>query len=53
MMPYEVRPADDGKFEVLNSKTGKVHAKHTTKEKADAQVRLLHMIEHGKVPQNG
>jgi hypothetical protein len=51
-MPYDVRSAGDGKFEVVNSHTGKVKAKHTTKEKAEAQVRLLHMIEHGKEPVN-
>lgn len=27
-----------------------VHAKHTTKSKAEAQARLLRGIEHGMVP---
>ena len=29
-----------------------VHAKKTTKAKAEAQVRLLHMVEHGGVPRS-
>lgn len=44
-MPYEVKPNGD-KFEVVNSDTGEVKAEHTTKEKAEAQVRLLHAIEN-------
>ena len=29
---------------------GGTHAKHTTKAKAEAQIRLLHGVEHGMVP---
>lgn len=47
-MPYEIRKNSDGSYEVLNKRTGKVHAKHTSKKKAEAQVRLLHMKEHEK-----
>lgn len=42
-MPYEIRKLKRGQYEVLNSKTGKVHAKHTSLVKAKAQVRLLGM----------
>lgn len=49
-MPYEIRP-NGSEFEVVNKNTGKVHAKHTTKEKAEKQVRLLEMVEHGKMPE--
>jgi len=30
-------------YKVINSLTGKVHAKHTTKAKAMAQMRLLYL----------
>jgi len=39
-----------GGFEVVNAKTGVVHAKHTTKAKADRQVRLLNAVKHGMKP---
>lgn len=49
-MPYQVRKNDDDSFRVENTDTGEVHSKHTTKEKAEAQVRLLHGVEHGMKP---
>jgi hypothetical protein len=48
-MPYKVEKNGDG-YKVVNAHTGVVRAKHTTKEKADAQVKLLHAIEHGYRP---
>lgn len=48
-MPYKIRQRG-GRYEVVNSATGRVHARHTTKRKAEAQVRLLRGIEHGLVP---
>lgn len=48
-MPYSVRKAGS-KWEVVNTTTGKVHAKHTTKAKAEAQVRLLRGKDHGWEP---
>jgi len=48
-MPYAVVP-HSGAFAVVNTETGRVHAKHTTKEKAVAQMRLLYGIEHGMKP---
>lgn len=48
-MPYEIRE-NDGKFEVVNKDSGDVKAKHTSRDKAEAQVKLLHGIEHGWRP---
>ena len=48
-MPYAVVP-HNGAFALINTETGKVHAKHTTKAKAVAQMRLLYGIEHGMKP---
>ena len=45
-MPYAILPVKGG-FKVVNTQSGKVHAEHTTKDKADAQVRLLRGVEHG------
>lgn len=48
-MPYEVRKEGEN-YQVINKDTGDVKATHTppdAKEKADAQVRLLHDLEHG------
>ena len=44
-MPYEIRPVEGDGFEVINTDTGKVKAKHAKKEDAERQVRLLHAIE--------
>jgi 16S rRNA U1498 N3-methylase RsmE len=47
-MPYEVRKVEgEDKWEVVNKDSGDVKAKHTSKEKAEAQVKLLEGIEHG------
>jgi hypothetical protein len=35
-------------YSVKNANTGKVHSKGTTKPKAEAQIRLLNMMEHKK-----
>lgn len=44
-MPYTLKK--DGKtWQVINTETGKVHSKGTTKAKAEAQIRLLHGITH-------
>lgn len=45
-MPYKIVKSGD-KYKVINEKTGKVHAKGTTKAKAEAQIRFLGGIEHG------
>lgn len=45
-MPYKIRKLPNKtKYKVYNTQTGKVHSKGTTKDKAYAQVRLLHLIE--------
>jgi hypothetical protein len=43
IMPYSINKLARGSYEVVNSKTGKIHAKHTSLAKAKAQVRLLGM----------
>lgn len=44
-MPYEINQVMGG-FEVVNTETGEVHAKHSTRAKAQAQVRLLNAVKH-------
>ena len=44
-MPYKIVKHARGDYSVVNAATGKVHAKHTSKAKAEAQVRLLHSVE--------
>lgn len=40
-MPYAVLRVGKGRYAVVNPATGQVHAKNTTKRRAQAQVRLL------------
>ncbi len=47
-MPYSIRKSKGGKYRV--SSPHGVKAKGTTREKAEAQVRLLHGVEHGWKP---
>jgi len=45
-MPYLVRKVPQSPFyEVVNEKTKRIYAKHTTQSKAEAQVRLLQGME--------
>lgn len=44
-MPYLIRKISKNKYQVLNQDTGKIHAKHTSKANAEAQVRLLQSLE--------
>ena len=46
-MPYAIRKKGNA-YQVVNTQTGKVHAKHTSKKKAQAQMRLLYMKERKK-----
>ena len=48
-MPYKIIKGNQG-YIVKNTETGRVHAKHSTKSNAEAQVRLLYAIERGMVP---
>jgi len=43
-MPYALIKHTDGSYAVKNKATGKIMSKHTTKQKAEAQLRLLHML---------
>ena len=49
-MPYTIRKVAKG-YRV--STPNAVHAKHTTKEKAEAQVNLMRAVEHGWKPTGG
>jgi hypothetical protein len=47
-MPYKILKNADNSYKLINSETGRVHAKGTTLKKAEAQMRLLSMIEGKK-----
>jgi phage gp16-like protein len=48
-LPYSVKKGDGG-YQVVDRDTGKVYSRHTTKEKAERQRRLLEGIRHGWKP---
>lgn len=48
-MPYKMIHHGN-EYEVKNALTGKIHAKGTTKKKAQGQLHLLEGIKHGFVP---
>ena len=43
-MPYALIGLADGSYAVKNRVTGQLMSKHTTKQKAEAQLRLLYML---------
>jgi len=45
-MPYKIEPVGDGKYKVINAITGKVHARRTSKEDAERQVRLMEAYDN-------
>ena len=47
-MPEKLSKNSDGTYKVTGPHG--VHAKHSTKENAESQVRLLNAIDHGFVP---
>ena len=48
-MPYAIRKNRGvDTYKVVNSKTGVIHAKATSKKNAEAQVRLLNSLEKKK-----
>lgn len=49
-MPYQIKQLPDGRYAVINRDTGQVYARHTSRRKAEMQVRLLHGVEHGWQP---
>ena len=45
-MPYTIHKIrNQNKYKVINTKTGEIHAKGTTKQKAEAQKRILAKLE--------
>jgi len=48
-LPYSVRKTN-GAYQVADRETGKVYSRHTTKDKAERQRRLLEGIRHGWKP---
>lgn len=45
-MPYRLELNSDGTYKVVNALTGKVHAKHTSKAKGEAQIRVMEASEN-------
>lgn len=46
-MPYKIKKnKNKNSYKVYNEDTGKIYSKCTTKEKAEAQIRLLRMLEN-------
>lgn len=50
-MPYEITRLANKKFQVINSETGKIHAKQTTLKNAKKQLSLLERLEEAEQPQ--
>lgn len=46
-MPYSIKENGDGTVRVVNSLTGKVHAKSTSREDAEAQIRIMKAADKG------
>jgi hypothetical protein len=50
---YELKPGSEpGKYKVVNTVTGEVHAKDTSHADAMHQRRLLYAVAHGWTPAN-
>ena len=47
-MPFEIKHPSPRCWSVVNTKTGKVHSKCSTKKNAERQMKLLYGIESGK-----
>lgn len=52
-MPYDKRKSDSGGYEVYNTETNAVKARHATEQDAERQLKLLRGIEHGWQPTGG
>jgi hypothetical protein len=48
-LPYTIRKTD-GAYQVVDRETGKVYSRHTTRDKAERQRRLLEGVRHGWKP---
>jgi len=44
-MPFIITKLSNGKYQVKNKETGKIHAKGTTKAKAQKQVKLMQWVD--------
>jgi len=47
-MPYQITKIGNNKYQVKNKITGKIHAKGTTKKKAESQVKLMEWMDNRK-----
>ena len=47
-MPHEIKKLKNGKYQVKNKITGKIHAKSTTLQKAQSQVKLMEYMDNLK-----
>ena len=52
-VPYAIIKTRNGTYKVVKNITVQVRAKHTTLEKARAQVRLMETMEHQTKPSRG
>lgn len=52
-MPYDIIKTPKGKFSLINTATGEVHSKGTTKKKCKAQQALLEGIDPRKIEGTG
>lgn len=48
-MPYKIVHNDDGSYAVINARTGKIHAYHTSLTKAQKQIKLMQIIDADKM----
>ena len=47
-MPFAIIKLPTGKYSVINTDSGKIYAKHTTKENAKKQLGLLYSLHLNK-----
>jgi len=45
-MPYVITKLKNNKYQVKNPITGKIHAKATTLQNAQKQIKLMHILDH-------
>ena len=45
-MPLIITRLKNNKYQVKNAITGEIHAKGTTKKKAENQVKLIHLLDY-------
>jgi hypothetical protein len=46
-MPYKIMKNKDGSYKVVNKRTGRIHAYHSTFQNAKRQIRLMEALDHG------